>query len=315
MAASASAGLRMASRVCIVATVREPVPIIEAFIRYHLAMGVTHLFLFFDDPADEAIDVARQFSQVTAIPSDDALRAMQTTLRIYGSMARFAHEVMARQILNVETAVGLALQMQMDWIIHIDGDELLYSPGSLDEFFDFVPFSVGQISFRNFEGVPETWEVANYFQEVTLFKRHEHLLPSGFLADYRLFRSRENYLLGYGNGKSAARVVPGLLPSGVHAFSTTAAHPQKLDCTGAPVVLHYINCGFANYHRKYQRLGGDSWLGVPVPFKFYTQSRRLTGDTSALRDLYQHEVLFDDPLETDYLIGKGILTRITTPIS
>ena len=64
----------MASRVCIVATVREPAAIIESFIRYHLAIGVEQIFLFFDDPQDEAIDLARSFPQVTAIPSDEALR-------------------------------------------------------------------------------------------------------------------------------------------------------------------------------------------------------------------------------------------------
>ena len=82
-----------------------------------------------------------------------------------------------------------------------------------------------------------------------------------------------------------------------------------------PVVLHYINCGFSAYHRKYQRLVADSWLGVPIPFKFYTQSRRLTGDFTALSALYDKEVLFDDHRETEYLIAKGILTRVLQPSS
>ena len=237
----------MTARICVVATVREPVTIIESFIRYHLAIGVERLFLFFDDPHDEAIGVARGYSQVTAIPSDAALRDRQRGLRIYPSVALFAHEVMARQILNVETAIELALQMELDWIIHIDGDELFFGAAPVSQFFDCVPHAIGQISFRNFEGVPETWDVSNYFHEVTLFKRHDHLLPSNSLTDYRLFRSRENYLLGYGNGKSAARVVAGLLLSGVHCFSTTNVHPQRVDCSGSPVILHYINCGFDAY--------------------------------------------------------------------
>ena len=223
----------MVSRVCIVATVREPVAIIESFIRYHLAIGIEHIFLFFDDPLDEAIDVARQFEQVTAIPSD--------------------------------------------------------------------------------EGVPETWNVANYFRDVTLFKRHDHLLSPSWPHDYRLFRSRENYLLGYGNGKSAARVVPELLPSGVHCFSTTTAHPQRTDCPSSPVILHYINCGFDAYLRKYQRLTSDSWLGQPIPFKFYLDSRHLTGNTPEFTNLYRHEVLFDNSDEKEYLLAKHILARITLP--
>ncbi len=253
----------MASRICIVATVREPVAIIESFIRYHLAIGVERLFLFFDDPLDEAI--------------------------------------------------GLAWQMRMDWIIHIDGDELLFGATPVSQFFDCVPHAIGQMSFRNFEGVPETWDIGNYFREVTLFKRHDHLLPPSWSHKYRLFRSRENYLLGYGNGKSAARVVPELLPSGVHCFSTTKAHPQRIDCPESLVILHYINCGFDAYLRKYQRLGSDSWLGTPIPFKFYIDSRRLAADTPALTNLYRHEALFDDPNETEYLLGQRILARIVVP--
>src|SRR5439155_16544085 len=106
---------------------------------------------------------------------------------------------------------------------------------------------------------------------------------------------------------------PGLLPSGVHEFVTTQAHPRRIDCTNSPVVLHYLNCGFAAYLHKYQRLAADSWLGIPIPFRFYTESRRLTGDTAALTNLYRHEVLFDDTRESDYLIGQGILTRILDP--
>ena len=65
--------------------------------------------------------------------------------------------------------------------------------------------------------------------------------------------------------------------------------------------------------RRHERLPADKWLGVPIPHDFYIEPRRLVGNQPALRDLYVREVLFDNPAETDHLIGRGILNRIVRP--
>lgn len=303
----------MTASVGIVATVREPVWIVESFLRYHLQRGFAHIFLFFDDPLDPAIEVARRYKNVSAIPCDDALRDRHRRCQRFHSIQAFYHEIMARQILNAEIALSLAARMGLDWLLHIDGDELFYTSGDISEHFEFIPSSVGLVSYRNFEGIPETWESHDYFREVTLFKKHEHLVPPGSAATYCRALDRTIYWLGYGNGKSATRVLPGVLPSGVHLFTLPSSHPEIMTSSGGPVILHYINCGFNYYCHKYQRLGADSWLGVPIPFAFYIQSRRLTGNPSGLADLYRREVLVDDPDKIEDLIAQGILMRITTP--
>ncbi len=303
----------MAVSVGIVATVREPVWIIESFLRYHLQRGFAHIFLFFDDPDDPAIEVANQFQNVSAIPCDDQIRDRQSRCRSFQSVGQFHHEIMGRQILNAEIGLELAARIGLDWLLHIDGDELFYTSGDVSEHFEFIPSSVGSVSYRNFEGIPETWETYNYFREVTLFKKHEHLLERGGADIYRQRLDRSIYLLGYGNGKSATRVLPGVLPNGVHLFTRADSHHELLTASGGPVILHYINCGFSYYCRKYLRLGSDSWLGVPVPFDFYIQSRRLTGDQEGLAELYRREVLVDSRDAAEDLIARGILVRITAP--
>lgn len=42
------------ARVCIITTVRDPGVRLESFIRYHLALGIAHIYIFFDDPEDPA---------------------------------------------------------------------------------------------------------------------------------------------------------------------------------------------------------------------------------------------------------------------
>ncbi|MDF0552427.1 glycosyltransferase family 2 protein [Kamptonema sp. UHCC 0994] len=311
----------MSSKVCIVTTVKDPGNILESFIRYHLKIGIAHIFIFFDNPEDEAIKIAQRFSNVSTIPCDERLKFQQKENTLYNNMAQHVtSEVMARQILNAETAIKLAWEMQMDWIIHIDCDELFYTQESISDHFDFIPYSIGQVLYRNFEGVPEKLEIDDYFKEVTLFKKHGHLMPYPLPDEYNKFFRREEYFIGYGNGKAAARVLPGVLPSGVHEFTTVERHPETAQCTSCPVILHYISCGFGFYYRKYQQLGkfSDYWFGqTKIPVTFHTKSRDIfcSGDIDKLADFYREQVVFENQQETDYLIEKGILARIWKPAS
>lgn len=309
----------MGSKVCIVTTVRDPGNTIESFIRYHLAIGISHLFIFFDNPQDTAIDLVKKFPQVSAILCDDRLQEQQKENKLYGPMMdHVTNEVMARQILNAETALQLALEMGMNWLIHIDSDELFYTQESVSEHFDCIPYSVGQVSYRNFEGVPETFEIKDFFKEVTLFKKHGHLLPCADPPEYFRVSQKKWYYLGYGNGKAATRVLPGVLPSGVHEFTTVEPHFETVTCTSCPVILHYINCGFELYYRKYQQLGNfsDYWFGsTKIPITFHTQSRDFfcSGDIERFTAFYREQVMFDNAEEVNTLIEKGILIRLRKP--
>jgi hypothetical protein len=67
----------MPSGLCIASTVRNTGPRLGSFLEYHLRIGVSRMFLFFDDPRVGGIKVARRFEGVTAIVCDRALRVRQ----------------------------------------------------------------------------------------------------------------------------------------------------------------------------------------------------------------------------------------------
>lgn len=48
------------ARAALVTTLRGAAPVLDSFIRYHLARGFAHLYLFFDDPDDPALALARR---------------------------------------------------------------------------------------------------------------------------------------------------------------------------------------------------------------------------------------------------------------
>lgn len=79
------------------------------------------------------------------------------------------------------------------------------------------------------------------------------------------------------------------VPYGVHKFlipESTGSwrQPMTLECATAleapldgPVVLHYSNCGFSHWLRKYENLGdfGDAWWGRCAILPGYLDSRNI----------------------------------------
>src|SRR6187549_1671547 len=102
----------MGARVAIASTVRNPGPSIASFVHYHLACGVESILLFFDDPEDPWIDAVPEDPRVSCFPCDAKLRACWAD---WPERALVDEQVMARQILNVELALQLARDAQLDW--------------------------------------------------------------------------------------------------------------------------------------------------------------------------------------------------------
>ena len=65
-------------------------------------------------------------------------------------------------------------------------------------------------------------------RQVTLFKRNYHHVVSDsyFKAYHTVARGNPNYFITYGNGKSAARIQPGLRPNGAHRWYSYNKAPK-----------------------------------------------------------------------------------------
>ncbi len=80
---------------------------------------------------------------------------------------------------------------------------------------------------------PEPWSGRGRRAQVTLFKRNfHHVVSDAYFKAYRsVTRGNPNYFVTYGNGKSAARVVPGLRPNGAHRWYNYNRRPR---CAARP---------------------------------------------------------------------------------
>uniref|UniRef100_A0A0G4IDL9 Glycosyltransferase family 92 protein n=1 Tax=Chromera velia CCMP2878 TaxID=1169474 RepID=A0A0G4IDL9_9ALVE len=300
-----------------------------SFVLYHAKVGVDVFFLFMDTPEKdkkvlEAVDRLRgqlsrlfpaQKKSLHVFERSPALFALYEELKL-SSLRQHAHtfssEVVSRQMVNAEFAVLKALEQGLDWILHIDMDELvgvgLPPPEreggdgdvcSLKTYLGRLEAEgIDQVTWPNHEAVPlfldtetETGrETEDYFQSSYVFKRNPFCVPFSEAAEraMRFWKSRtrhQQFLLFYDNGKSAARVVPGLRPKSVHAWTRLEGSPLRsvtcladprvcLSVSGeeggvvlrrgpSPFVLHFPVGGIGWIRSKYRQLGEyrDTWLG------------------------------------------------------
>jgi hypothetical protein len=163
----------MGRKFAIVTTTRSPRRRIKSFVEYHRAIGFDRMYLYFDDPSDRDIDLVSGMSNVVIMRCNAELRREWERSPLFAATAPWlATEVMARQILNAWHAMRRAREDGIDWIFHLDDDELFYLAGaSLDELFDEVEADAAEtVRFLNLEAVVEGPSVQDPFREATFFK-------------------------------------------------------------------------------------------------------------------------------------------------
>ncbi|CAL6342464.1 unnamed protein product [Bathycoccus prasinos] len=208
----------------------------EQWVRYHEQVGIGLFYVFVDDRTKK-YDAFSQKKENVKLFSESEMESIRSKLlcnkeqwlvpwiRKRGCNA----ELFVKQSQNVEMAIEMATEDNVDWIAHIDTDELLFPAGvaNLDirELLrEYQPRDIDGIVLPNYEAVPETkGGVQDPFVDATLFKRnYAH-------ADKKTWKklggvvvrnkSLPNFFLAYANGKSIARVARNRLRSnGAHRF-------------------------------------------------------------------------------------------------
>jgi len=244
-------------KVGIATTVKNPHQLND-WINYHLKIGFDKLYIVFDDENEDTSSYINS-DQVKIFKNNDDWKKELLTLPNMNQFIQDKKEVMSRQILNFANSRNYALQDGIDFLLHIDADELFYLEDStLGNIFNN---NYDVITFQNWEMIPKKDDYENCFREGVDFK-----------INPRIFNA-------YGNGKSAVKVNSQSQIAGVHDFS---GNNKKFSNVGK--ILHYPSCNFNEYINKYKILGkfNDKWWdSVKIPFKFHTESRDLITECSA----------------------------------
>lgn len=309
-------------RTAIVTTLRNAEATLSYFVAYHLAIGFDHLFLFFDDPNDSLFEQFNHWPDVTAIRNDSLLKKLWLRTKSATSNYAFAQrEVMARQIMNAEVAAMLAFDMDIDWLLHIDADELFYPSGSSvkDHFNALSDQNINVVRYLNHEAIPETPQISNFFTEVSLFKRNRGVFDA---HQNDVFRNQIKlpmpYFHFYDNGKSAALVTRQTRPMGVHEFEPGGSVIHSIN---APCILHFPCCGYTHFLAKYKTLGqftnkwfdrGDDIIDI-APVHVLSRDTVRTDNDSAIRQFYDEVYIQRYAEYTAACLAEGIFFRLHLP--
>lgn len=312
-------------KAAIVTTLIDAEEVIDSFIDYHLKTGFSHLYLFFDNPEDKTIGRLQGKENITIVPCDKELRKKWTTTNAYaeyGHLSPFIEsEPMARQILNMEIACQLAKHDGINWILHIDIDELFYSPKQkvVDHFSELEARNAFFHRYLNYEAVPEKETITDYFREVTLFKKNPAAYSPAEESNHKKYVNRElfNY---YKIGKMAARVDKIYL-SGIHEFVFSKENigkpihfpPHSIQ---DPVILHYVCCGFRFFWSKYATLGNfnPKAFGRHLYGTYEKAQNIITrqNDRALAKEFYKKNVMMSEE-EIQRLTELNLVTRINEP--
>ncbi|KAJ0259390.1 hypothetical protein HA466_0057510 [Hirschfeldia incana] len=182
----------------------------------------------------------------------------------------------------------------MDWILHLDTDELVHPSGaseySLRSLFREVPEDVDAVIFVNHESSVERDDIKEPFTEVSMFKKnYQHVPRDVYFENYKdAAHGNTNYFLTYGNGKSAARIQDHLRPNGAHRWYNYKKIPKYICSLCPPHDLAHTH-GFA----------------------FIIAS---TSTSEEMLQWYREHVVWTDEKIKLKLLKKGILTRIYAPM-
>lgn len=168
-------------RIGCILTVKNEQNTILHNIRYHQYLGVTDFFVFLDHSTDLTRQYVASFPHVTYFINqtyNDLLLYNQDKEEVDLELIQrfFTTHLSLRQIFNANMALELCRDRGIDWLIHLDADELIcinpqsVDPGGLNTYFKCVEPDVDVIIFRNIEAVPTKMSLSNPFM-VRLFKR------------------------------------------------------------------------------------------------------------------------------------------------
>lgn len=235
--------------IAICSMVRKPFNF-DTWIDYHLSLGIDYIFLRVEDTPELSV-VLENYKDKVIVEYDDSVDKKDN----YWNQ-------MSRQTTFVNKTIEKCISMSIDWIAHIDSDELIWSD-SLDVV-NSISEEVDYVIVKNYEAVYQNDNLNNPFLESNRFTRP---------------------LLAYGNGKSFGRISKSLKCNGPHKFFGKSYNLDK-----SILILHFESPTFEIWYKKFSEEKSDisDEMLSNIPFEFYKNSIELIreGNIEKCREFY-----------------------------
>ncbi|XP_019186645.1 PREDICTED: glycosyltransferase-like At2g41451 [Ipomoea nil] len=321
-------------KICITTSTSAGLEQTLPWIFYHKVIGITTFFMFVEGKAasPHVSKVLESIPGVTVIYRTKELEEEQAKSRIWNESwmgpllyKPCNYELFVKQTLNMEMAIVMAREAGMDWIFHLDTDELIHPAGSgafsVQQLLSSVPAEVDTVVFSNYESIVERDDIKDPFSEVSLFKKNrDHIADEAYYKHYHEAcpGTTSYFFLTYVNGKSAARIQDHLRPNGAHRWSNYIKPLTEVQFHEA-VVLHYTYSKFSDLTSRHARCGCKP-TKEDVKRCFFLEFDRdafiiaSTATEEEMRYWYNKHVVWKDEETNHKLLKAGIFTRIYSPM-
>lgn len=255
----------------IVATIADAEDSIDHFVRYHLAIGFDRFYLFIDDNSIITQEILQRYPQVTMFPRDGKLDILWKETPTFADKKKcdlIDAEVMVRQEMNFFVAQSFARKDGVDWMLHMDLDELFYPNGcDIQQHFKCLQLkNYKSITYLNYESITTSPDSSSIYLSSDTFKinffKNKHWF---FSQEQKQLLSNsllpEKFFLFYQNGKSAINLYGNKIKFyDVHSISGDGN--RKLGVHIDPIILHFPCARYSDFLKKYHRLGqfSDYWM-------------------------------------------------------
>mmetsp|Transcript_615 Transcript_615/g.1735 ORF Transcript_615/g.1735 Transcript_615/m.1735 type:complete len:512 (-) Transcript_615:101-1636(-) len=236
---------------------------LKTWLRYHLDyMGVDRVFMEVEDSPELSATLA------AAPPAwRSKITTWWATPPPKGQDRRPAddYETLQKRQVAAMTAAKRQCEVEgIDWLLHIDDDELLYTPQHrpLGSVLAAMPIEFNQAYIPNVEAVYPSADTESCFKDAVEFNVNRYKFAA------------------YANGKAAVRVADTQAhPAGPHQWrDANNEEPPSIHLDAEPfgpplMVVHFESCPFARWEDKFYELGNTDEEKVShIPFPFYRES-------------------------------------------
>ena len=302
-------------KLAIVSTILDSRSILEDWLNQHINTGIDKIYLFIDEPIGNYQWIHDSYlSKVEVIYKDQDLETLWAELadilpEHYSERHKY---IVGRQVLNTKIALNRAESDGIEWLVHIDSDEV-FSPDELKKNLAELDTCYGQYVMPVYEAVAvDIEQKGNLFTSAKYFKVNPKFIDFFHLCESFNFDQRKWFFLGHTRGKSAMKVHQSVLPVDTHQVMAADPWPSTWIGTREGAILkHYINCSFEQYARKYEKFGyfPDSYLTSQTLDPFHIESRDVFKNATPLefQGFFRKIAVYEDQTEIQNLIAKGLL--------
>jgi hypothetical protein len=222
------------SKIAIATLMRKPIDL-PIWLKHHRKMGITTFFIRLEDSPSWEEYLASQEDVVFEISNSDKSGNNYETL-------------MYRQLDFVNKTLEQAKKMKINWLFHIDADELLH----------------GQLNF--IDDLHDKYKCLRLENAEAVFKEDDNTC---FSAVKFLKCGKNAPCKSYVNGKGAGRIEDGVMLAGPHHFSFNK-QIQGDNVYEIPFdilhVLHFDSCSLGVWIEKFKHLSKNAKDNVPFPY-------------------------------------------------